>query len=168
MWAMVNKIKVVLLGLTGSGKTTVGEALKNQYGLPVLEVDDEVLKKNKGKWPKNEKTVDKLFAEVNKEVLKMNNVVYITSFLERQDISSFKKAGFNIIEMHADVDELLKRKTKRDSPPNKNLERFRKNYRYYLTVTQLPEIKRLFTLSLDTTNLSKKDMIRKVAKAIKA
>jgi len=156
---MKQKTKVVILGLTGSGKTTVVNALRKK-GWSILEVDDEVVKRNKGKWPEDEKVINKFFAEINKEVVKLDEVVFVTSFLEKNDIQMFFQSGFKIIEMHADHHELIKRKKRRDNPSSKKLLRFKKNYDYYNKVVY--EAGGLISLSIDTTAMPIEEMIKKV------
>ncbi len=70
---------MVILGLTNSGKSSVAEILKDR-GWPVLEVDDEAQMKNDGIWPEDEEILDKLFKEVNTEVLKMKKYYFCNLF----------------------------------------------------------------------------------------
>jgi len=43
-------VRVAILGITGTGKSTVGYFLKNDYGYNVLEVDEPVIELNNGTW----------------------------------------------------------------------------------------------------------------------
>ena len=71
-------MKVVLLGVSGSGKTTIGDILKKTYGVPVLEADDEVLGRYNSLWPEQEALIDVSFKETNRRVLEMQHVFFIT------------------------------------------------------------------------------------------
>lgn len=145
---MHTNVKVVLLGLSNTGKSSVAAHLRNNNWF-VIEVDDIAQYKNKGIWPENENELDILFKEVNQEVLKLENVIYVTSFLEVEDILRFHKAGFTCIELHTSYEELIRRKSKRDGVPKDNYERFKRNYDNYQH--KVPTMKKYWSLSLDTT-----------------
>ncbi len=78
-------------------------------GWPVVEVDDIAQEKNNGIWPESEAVLGVLFEEVNCEVIKRDEVVYVTSFLDKSDVERFYNAGFKIIELHATYEELRQR-----------------------------------------------------------
>ncbi len=147
---MRQSTKMVILGLTNSGKSSVAEILKDR-GWPVLEVDDEAQMKNDGIWPEDEEILDKLFKEVNTEVLKMKNIIFVTSFLEIADLKKFKEVGFEIVEIYADYEELQGRKIKRDGHPEDNFERFNRNYNNYQRMRG--QMEKYFDLSLNTTGV---------------
>lgn len=161
-------MKIVLLGLTGSGKSTTAPKLADHFKLNLLEADDEVIRHNKGIWPKDEGTIDKSFKTTNAKVLTMDNILYVISWLNKEWLSKFAKAGFNIIELHADMEELIKRKKRRDNVQEKELERFRKNYDDYFKVMGNPAIASSFSLSLDTTNLSPEETYFRIVANIKS
>ena len=74
-------MKVILLGRTGSGKSTIAPSLGEALGLTVLEADDETTRLNGGQWPEDEDVIDQFFAVTNRKVLPMESVLYITSWL---------------------------------------------------------------------------------------
>jgi RNase adaptor protein for sRNA GlmZ degradation len=157
------QVKIVILGLTNSGKSTVSAVLKDKNWF-IVEVDDIAQYKNKGVWPEDEDLLDKLFKEVNEEVLKLNNVIFVTSFLEIKDLERFHEAGFKIIELHASYDELVRRKVQRDGAPQDNYERFNRNYKNYQNM--LPLMKDHLSLSLDTTGVKSEEIARTIEKFI--
>lgn len=155
-------MRVVILGTTGSGKSTVANKLRRKYQLPVLEVDNEVSRLNNGKWPKSQTLVDKLFEKTNQYVLDTNDVIYITPYLSKENIIKFYNKGFTFIELHANIDALLKRRIKRDNPSKQEIERFTQNYQGYFEITQDPAIAKLFTKSIDTTKKTKGEVLNDI------
>src|SRR6266436_235748 len=87
-------MKVALLGLSGTGKTTIGNILKETYDVPVVEADDDVLQRYNGLWPDQEALIDVSFEETNHRVLEMQHVFFITSWLEKETITAFSAHGF--------------------------------------------------------------------------
>ncbi len=160
---MHKKVKVVLLGLTNSGKSTVANILKDK-GWPILEVDDLAQENNNGIWPEDEDFLDKLFKEINTKVLKMENVIFVTSFLEIEEVKAFYESGYKIIELHAKYDELVRRKVKRDGIPKDNYERFNRNYNNFQIM--IPLMKGYLSLRLDTTGIESKEIARQIEEFI--
>ncbi len=156
---MEKKVKAVIMGLTNSGKSSAAEILQKK-GWPILEVDDEAQKRNGGIWPESEEVLDVLFRQINEEVLLMENVIFVTSFLEIENIKRFYASGFKIIVIHADYEELLRRKIQRDGQPKDNLERFNRNYWNFVKI--LEETGSYESLRLNTTGVK----VEKVAEAL--
>lgn len=160
---MHKQVKVVILGLSNSGKSTVASLLKSRNWF-VIEVDDIAQYKNGGIWPEDENILDKLFKEANREILELKNVVFVTSFLEIEDIKRFTASGFKIIELHASRDELVRRKIQRDGVPQDNYERFNRNYKNYQQM--LPLMRDYLSLSLDSTDMVSEDLAKVIEKFI--
>ena len=156
--------KAVILGLTNSGKSTTSAHLK-EMGWPVIEVDDIAQEKNNGIWPESEAVLDVLFQEANDEVIKLVDVAYVTSFLDRSDVEHFYNAGFKIIELHATYKELRRRRISRDGEPTDNWERFDRNYNYYQKI--VPDISNYFSLSIDTTNVDRAELAATLDKELR-
>ncbi len=156
---MLKKVKAIILGLSNSGKSSVAEILLRN-GWPIFEVDDEAFRRNDVIWEAEEDVMDRLFKQINDEVINFEEVVFVTSFLEISDIKRFKDKGFMIIELHADYEELIRRKTLRDKPTQEKLERYDKNYKNYVEI--IKETEYLFDLSLDTTNSSPEEIAGKI------
>ena len=159
--------KLLLLGITGSGKSTISRPIGYAFGLKVLEVDQEVIRLNNGLWPKDGDIIRKCMMATNDTALKMGGILYVTSWLNKQDIKKFYENGFKIIELHADFEELLKQKIKRDNPPQNQIDQFKEDSEGYYEVINDQEIQPLLTLSLDTTNMPIKSVINSILKALK-
>lgn len=159
-------MKVVLLGRTGSGKSTIAASLGEVLGLAVLEVDDETTLLNGGRWPEDEDVIDYFFAVTNRKVLAMESVLYVTSWLSRDEIRAFYQQGFKIVELHAKFDELLKRKQRRGDAIN--YEQFRINYEGYLAIVNRADVKSMIALSINTSDLAPEETIRTIVKTLNA
>lgn len=147
--------KILILGLSGSGKSTVASNLAKNYGLKLLEADNLVMETNGGIWPEgDDQFIDGVFEKANVEALKMDKVIYVISWLTPERIRDFYEAGFVIFEMHADFDELLRRKELRDGMNKKRKDRFIKTYAGYSQSILATEMQKYYKKSIDTTNLS--------------
>jgi broad-specificity NMP kinase len=160
---MSAQIKAIILGLTNSGKSSVAELLKKR-GWPIVEVDDEAQARNGGIWPESEDVLDVLFKEINEEVLKSDNIVFVTSFLEIIDTKRFIESGFTIIELRASYKELQRRKIQRDGYPQDEWERFNRNYENFQKY--LPQVSEHISLSLDSTNKKSEDLADEIEQAL--
>lgn len=159
-------MKVVLLGITGSGKSTSAQSIAKPLNLKVIEADNEVIRLNHGLWPEDEKIIDKYFQSTSDEVLKMNDVLYVISWLSKKRIQQFIENGFKVVELHAPVEELLRRKIQRDNPTKASINRFKENYGGYYEVIDDEKIKPLLTLSLDTSTMKPEEVISAILRAL--
>lgn len=156
-------MKVILLGLSGTGKTTIGNQLKERYGFPVLEADDEALRRYNGIWLDDEALIDASFEETNRRVLTMSHVFFITTWLEKEMIEAFYAAGFHLIRLLAPLDELLRRRRLRDGKFKADiLQRVKHNYQAFLDIVQEPDIAALFSLKLDMSQISTDEAIGRI------
>lgn len=140
--------------------------LANAFGLDLTEADDEVTRLNKGIWPKDEAIIDKYFEITNQEVLNKENILYVISWLDKEQLFKFIKNDFKIVELHANIDELIKRKKQGDKLTESELRRFRKNYKGYIETVTDREVKDKLWISLDTTNLTPEDTLELVTKSL--
>ncbi len=161
-------MKVVLLGVSGSGKTTIGDILRKTYDVPVLEADDEVLRYYDGLWPEQEALIDVSFAETNRRVLEMQHVFFITSWLEKETITTFSARGFCLLLLLAPLEETLRRRRLRDGEFQSTfLERAQNNYRAFLEIVQASAISALFALTLDMASITTQEAISRISNLIK-
>jgi shikimate kinase len=145
-------MKIVLLGVSGTGKTTIGTLLKKKYAFPVLEADDEVKLHYNGTWPDEEYLIDASFEATNRRVLELQSIFFITSWLEKETIQAFSARGFQLVLLVAPLEELLRRRQVRDGAYSPTLlQRARRNYQTFLNIVQAPMISPLFALILDTS-----------------
>jgi adenylate kinase family enzyme len=151
-------MKVLLLGLTGSGKSTVSKNIAKKYNLTVVEADDEVIRHNNGIWPEDEALIDKYFDQTSLRMLQEDNVLYVISWMDKVDILKFLDNGFKIIELHAQLEELIKRKINRDNPSEDQINRFKNNYQGYIDVVTDTDVQKALNVTINTTNLTSNEV----------
>lgn len=146
------RVKLVLFGRTGVGKSTLAASLGRALSLRVLEADDEATRLNGGVWPEEEEIIDHYFELTNQQVLEMDSVLYVTSWLEPETIEAFHQKGFLLIELFADFATLLSRKEQRGDMIDEK--QFTINYQRHLEIINHPKVQRMLSLRLDTSHLS--------------
>lgn len=147
-------MKILLLGISGSGKSTVSKLIAEKLNLKLIEADDTVEKINGGSWPESDEIITKGFEIANNEVAKEDDVVFVTSWLSREDIKKFVELGFIIFEMHADFEELVRRKKERDNETPERIEKFKLTYIEYFNTILAEDMLGYYKNSIDTTKLS--------------
>jgi adenylate kinase family enzyme len=160
-------MRLLLLGLTGAGKTTIAKILAEKHDLKLIEADDEVIRLNGGDWPNDENIIDKYFEVTNAKVLDLDNILYVISWLTSKRIKEFYDKGFIIFEMHASFDELMKRKIARDGMSDEEKNRFKDNYKGYVEDVLSKKTLKMFSLSLDTTKISSNQILQKICNKIR-
>lgn len=145
-------MKLVLFGRTGVGKSTLAASLGQTFGLDVLEADDEATRLNNGIWPDEEEAIDYYFELTNQQVLEMDSVLYVTSWLEPDTIVAFRQKGFLLVELFADFDTLLSRKEQRGDTIDEK--QFTTNYQRHLEIINHPQVQPVLSFRLDTSRLS--------------
>ncbi len=160
-------MKILLIGLSGSGKSTVAVMLAEKYKINLIEADDEVMNENGGVWPEgNDEFIDRVFEKTNKKVISLDDILYVTSWLLPQRIKDFYASGFIIFEMHADFEILMTRKDLRDGKTNERRKRFSNTFISYHETILSDSVKELYSLSIDTTHLSPEEIFKNIDSSI--
>lgn len=159
-------MKILLLGLSASGKSTVSLKLAKKYNLILEEADDEVRNLNGNNWSFNDGIITEAFKTANNKAIHMDNVIYVTSWLSQDEIAEFYKSGFKIIEMHASFDELVRRKIKKDFISRDMINKFKDTYKGYFDTVLPDEMKQYYKLSLDTTKITEDEVFIIISRTI--
>lgn len=159
-------MKLLLVGLSGSGKSTVAKIVAEKYNLQLMEADDEVEKYNGGVWPDSDEIITKVFKATDKKVVEMDNVLYVISWMNHDILKKFYSKGFQIIEMHAEFDELVRRKKERDNITEEKIEKFKLTYIEYFNTLLSDKVKDLYKASIDTTKKSTNELENIIAQHI--
>ncbi len=156
-------MKILLLGLSGSGKSTLAQLLGKTYKLNVYEADDEVMLINKNKWPTEDSIVDKGFAQANEKALKLDTIIFVTTWLSKADFHRFVTHGYLVVELHADFEILVKRKVARDNPPQEHIDKYKSTYDEFVEYISDPTISKNILVGIDTTNLHPEGIVETIS-----
>ena len=107
---------IILIGMMGAGKTTIGKSLANYLDKTFIDSDQEIQKRTGVKIPvifeiEGEIGFRKREADMLKELIKIDNMVLATGggiILDEENRTSLKKKG-TIIYLRATVNDLLHR-----------------------------------------------------------
>ena len=132
--------KIIVLGPPLTGKTTLANYLKSKTAIPVLDFDDELLKLNNGKYPANYPVLnEKLKAQVIKDVLQKNEVIFFAFEISFVDLRVMKRKRFTIVQLTADIEVLRTRNLARlvEQPENDAFQYVEKNMSYQKEIFEL-------------------------------
>jgi dephospho-CoA kinase len=104
-------MKIIITGPQCSGKTTLAKSLeKRNLHIPIIDEDDEILKRNGGKSPGNWTQWDYkwtvLRPEIQQDIVDMEKVIFFTSFFDPLLLMTAKQNGFKILQLVA-TEEVL-------------------------------------------------------------
>lgn len=141
---LLDKRNIVLIGMPGCGKTTIGKAVANETGKSFIDTDDEIVKKSGMSIPEifeqfGEKKFREIEAEVIKEVSAQQSAVIATgggAVLNPLNVSLLKENGI-IVFIDRPIEDLV---TTDDRPLSSNREllikRYRERYSIYKSSAQ--------------------------------
>lgn len=105
-------MKAIIIGTSLSGKTTLLKYLQSQSNLPLLEMDDELVKANNGSYPEDITYKHNVLApQIIKDILGKDKIIFFTNtdYFNEEDLKTSKSRGFKIIQLEASLEELQKR-----------------------------------------------------------
>jgi len=105
-------MKALVIGASLSGKTAVVRYLRSKTDIPVSEMDEELTKLNKGKYPTDNEYKHKVLTpKIISKILNRENIVFFTNtdYFTADDLLRAKKKGFKIIQLELGLDQLKKR-----------------------------------------------------------
>lgn len=141
---LLNKRNIVLIGMPGCGKTTIGKAVANGIGKSFIDTDDEIVKKAGMSIPEiferfGEKKFREIEAEVIKEVAASQSAVIATgggAVLNPLNISLLKENGITVF-IDRPIEDIV---TTDDRPLSSNrdllIKRYKERYAIYKSSAQ--------------------------------
>lgn len=109
-----NMYKLVIIGASTSGKSTLMRHLRKHTQLNVIEMDEEIVKLYKGNWPRDDTYRNSvLVPEITKKIISMNEVVYISSYVPDELVREASMQGFTILLLEVGLEQLKARDKKR-------------------------------------------------------
>ena len=109
-------MKVIVIGTSLSGKTTLIRLLRSQTILPISEIDEELTILNDGVFPADFKLKhEDVTPKVIKKILAKDKIVFFTNtnYFSIEDLKQAKKLNFKIVQLQLELDELIKRNESR-------------------------------------------------------
>lgn len=109
-------MKIVVIGASLSGKTTIAQKLQGKTKDRIIEMDEMLTDLNKGVYPKDSDYKHKvLVPKIISKVLKQEDIIFFTNtdYFTLNDLSKAKGKGFKIIQLEVGLNELTKRNRNR-------------------------------------------------------
>lgn len=103
-------MKLFVVGVPCSGKSTVAACLREEFGLNAVDVDDQILRLNQGVWPSDLETKNEvLLPKVLNEALEIDEVILFNSYLFPSHAALLREAGFRILLLEVPEAEIRRR-----------------------------------------------------------
>ncbi len=105
-------MKIIVVGPSLSGKTTLVKFLRSNQHVRVGEIDEELVSNNGGSYPTDLMNKhDVLAPAIVEEVLGLDNIIFFTNtnYFTFNDIERARKSGFKIIQLLLSREQLEKR-----------------------------------------------------------
>src|SRR3989344_2351911 len=95
-------MKIIVIGTSLSGKTTLIRLLRSQTNLPISEIDEELTLLNGGEYPADYKLKHEVVTpRVIKKILGQDAVIFFinTNYFSVEDLNQAKKLGFKVVQL---------------------------------------------------------------------
>jgi shikimate kinase len=105
-------MKVIIIGPSLSGKTTIVQYLRKNNQIPVSEIDEELTKLNNGQYPTNEEYKNQVLApQIVNKILTSDHILFFTNtdYFSEKNLKIAKERGFKIIQLKLELAELEQR-----------------------------------------------------------
>ena len=109
-------MKIIVIGTSMSGKTTLVKYFRSSLGILVTEVDEELTRINGGEFPSDvEEKTRVLFPMVARDILERSEIVFFTNtdYFTVDDLRMAKSKGFKIVQLNLSIEKLLERNKNR-------------------------------------------------------
>lgn len=109
-------MKIIVIGSSLSGKTTLVKYLRSVTDTPVTEMDEELTILNNGEYPQDSNYKDQVLApQIVEDVLERESVIFFTNtnYFTRNNLKQAKKRGFRIAQLDMSLEELKRRNEQR-------------------------------------------------------
>lgn len=109
-------MKIIVIGPSLSGKTTLARELRKTIGSPISEMDEELTNLNGGQFPLDSVKKHTILApKITEKILNMDDILFFTNtdYFTPNDLQRAKNNGFKIIQINIGYEELIKRNDQR-------------------------------------------------------
>lgn len=102
--------KVIMVGPQLVGKTTLVRYFRAHTDLPVLELDEEIMRLNNGVWPKDDNYKNQILVpKIENDIKNRKNSIFVTSYFSKENIKDAKQNGFKVIQLELGIKKLKNR-----------------------------------------------------------
>lgn len=104
-------MKVLIIGTSLSGKTTLIRYLRADTKLPLLEMDEELTQLNNGVFPSDQSQKLALVSQIVRNVLERESVIFFTNtdYFSINDLKNARGNNFQIFQLDTDLQNLQTR-----------------------------------------------------------
>lgn len=131
------EMKVLIIGTSLSGKTTLIRYLRANTKLPLIEIDEELTRMNNGTYPMVYEYKHKVLApKIVSDILSRDNIIFFTNtdYFTFEDIKIARNNGFKVIQLSLDLKELqMRNKSRVEKEGYSNLSQWLKGMVNYQT-----------------------------------
>jgi hypothetical protein len=104
---------VFVLGAPCAGKTTVAHLLRDTLAVPILDTDDEVVRRNGGVWPDIETKNDVFVPQVLDLASSLDDVLLLNSYALLHWTERLRRDGFTVVLLDLSEAEQARRDERR-------------------------------------------------------
>ena len=106
--------KLIILAPSAGGKSTLMRYLRENTGLPIFEMDEEVMVANNNKWPRDNEYKDKILVpRIVRVILDKTEAIYLASYVPEELLKVAHTKGFKVILIDVSLAQLQQRNKKR-------------------------------------------------------
>ena len=111
----MKQYKVIIIGTSLTGKTTLINYLRKTSDLSIKEMDEELTQLNGGSYPQDDAYKNNILAPQIKVKVLEGNILFFTNahYFTSEDLQTTHQKGFKIIQLFVDKEELEKRNKNR-------------------------------------------------------
>lgn len=109
-------MKIIVIGTSASGKTTLIRYLRNSTKLPISEIDAELTTLNGGEFPIDDNLKKNVLApKIFEDIINRDEIIFFTNtdYFFEADIRKAKDKGFKIFQLDLSLEDLIRRNQKR-------------------------------------------------------
>ena len=110
------KVKILVIGASTTGKTTLAQYLREHTDFTILETDEELSFLNGGNYPHDDQLkMNVLAPKMVADILGRESIVFFTNthYFRPEDLRVARDRGFKVIQLELGREEMIKRNKNR-------------------------------------------------------
>lgn len=116
------KMKLLILGAPGSGKSTIARLLIEEGYERIIDIDDEIISRNNGAWPRIERK-NRLLSDIVADFVVKDSTILLNSYMPDNLLRELRTNGYRVVLLSVSEIELRHRlgeRFKREGWTNEN------------------------------------------------